>query len=110
MTPWTVARQLRCPWGFPGKESWSGLPFPSPGELPNPGIKPRSFTLQVDSLPSDPPGKPPLMSPQITSPWLFLVLLFESTKMAVSLEGRDICIYTELIRTARCNAETNIAL
>ena len=50
------------------------------------------------------------MSPQITSPWLFLVLLFESTKMAGSLEGRDICLYTELIRTARCNAETNIAL
>ena len=50
--------RLLCPWGFSRKEYWSGLPFPSPGELPNPGIKPRSFTLQADSLSSEPPGKP----------------------------------------------------
>ena len=37
---------------------WSGLPFPSPGDLPNPGIKPRSPALQADALPSEPPGKP----------------------------------------------------
>ena len=37
---------------------WSGWPFPSPGDLPNPGIKPRSSTLQVDSLPAEPQGKP----------------------------------------------------
>ena len=40
------------------QEYWSGLPCPLPGDLPNPGIKPRSPTLQVDSLPSKPPGKP----------------------------------------------------
>ena len=40
------------------QEYWSGLPFPSPGDLPNPGIKPRSYTLQADALPSEPPGKP----------------------------------------------------
>ena len=39
------------------QEYWSGLPFPSPGDLPNPGIEPRSPALQVDSLPSEPPGK-----------------------------------------------------
>ena len=39
-------------------EYWSGLPFPSPGNLPNPGIEPRSPELQVDSLPSEPPEKP----------------------------------------------------
>ena len=49
---------LRCPWGFSRQEYWSGLPCPPPGDLPNPGIKPRSPTLQVDSLPSEPPGKP----------------------------------------------------
>ena len=49
-----------CPWNFPGKNTGSGLPFPSPGRLPNPGIKPRSPTLQEDSLPSEPPGKPKL--------------------------------------------------
>ena len=43
---------------FSGQKYWSGLSFPSPGDLPNPGIKPRSPTLQVDSLPSEPPGKP----------------------------------------------------
>ena len=49
---------LLCPWGFSRQEYWSGLPCPPPGDLPNPGIEPRSPALQVDSLPSDPPGKP----------------------------------------------------
>ena len=43
--------------GFFRLECWSGLPFPSPGELPNPGIEPGSPTLQADALPSEPPGK-----------------------------------------------------
>ena len=43
---------------FSRPEYWSGKPFPSPGDLPNPGIKPRSPTLQADSLPAEPPGKP----------------------------------------------------
>ena len=43
---------------FPRQEYWSGLPFSSPGDLPSSGIKPRSSTLQADSLPSEPPGKP----------------------------------------------------
>ena len=52
-----IARLLRpCRFSRPG--SWSGLPCPPPGDLPNPGIKPRSPTLQADSLPSEPPGKP----------------------------------------------------
>ena len=50
--------RLLCPWGFSRQEYWSGLPCPSPGDLPNPGIKPRSSTLQADSLPSEPPGNP----------------------------------------------------
>ena len=44
--------------GFSRQEYWTGLPFPSPGDLPNPGIEPRSPTLQVDSLPAEPQGKP----------------------------------------------------
>ena len=43
---------------FSRPEYWSGWPFPSPGDLPNPGIKPSSPTLQVDSLPAEPQGKP----------------------------------------------------
>jgi len=44
--------------GFSRQQYWSGLPFPSPGDLPNPGIKPRSPAFQADSLTSEPPGKP----------------------------------------------------
>ena len=44
--------------GFSRPEHWSGQPFPSPGDLPDPGIKPRSPALQADSLPAEPPGKP----------------------------------------------------
>ena len=48
-TPWVVARQAPLSMGFSGQEYWSGLPFPSPEALPNPGIEPRSPTLQADS-------------------------------------------------------------
>ena len=47
-----------CPWGFSRQESWSGLPCLSPGDLPDPGIEPRSPTLWADSLLSELPGKP----------------------------------------------------
>ena len=47
--------RLLCPWGFSRQEYWSGLPCPPPGDLPNPGIEPRSPTVQADSLPSEPP-------------------------------------------------------
>ena len=50
--------RLLCPWGFSRKEYWSGLPCPPPGDLPNSGIEPRSPPLWMDSLPSEPPGKP----------------------------------------------------
>ena len=58
VTPWTVAHQAPPPMGFPRKEYWSGLPFPSPGDLPDSGIEPRSPTLQAVSLPSELPRKP----------------------------------------------------
>ena len=45
--------------GFSRQERWSGLPFPSPGDLPDPGIEPGSPALQADALPAEPPGKPP---------------------------------------------------
>ena len=58
VTPWTVAYQASLSMGFSRQEYWSGLPFPSPGDLPNPGIEPRSPTLQANALPSELPGKP----------------------------------------------------
>ena len=54
-TPWTVAYQALPSMGFSRQEYWSGLPFPSPGDLPNPGIEPRSSVLQTDALLSEPP-------------------------------------------------------
>ena len=56
-TPWTVAYQAPQPMEFSRQEYWSGLLFPSPGDLPDPGIEPRSPALQADALPSEPPGK-----------------------------------------------------
>ena len=56
-TPWTAAYQAPQSLGFSRQEHWSGLPFPSPGDLPEPGIEPRSPTLQTDALPSEPPRK-----------------------------------------------------
>ena len=56
-TSWTVACQAPLSMGFSRQEYWSGLPFPSPGDLPNPGIKLRSPTLQADALTSAPPGE-----------------------------------------------------
>ena len=53
-TPWTVAYQAPPSMGFFRQEYWSGLPFPSPRDLPNPEIEPRSPALQADALPSDP--------------------------------------------------------
>ena len=57
-TPWTVTHQAPLSKGFSRQEYWSGLPCPSPGNLPNPGIEPVSPALQANSSPSEPPGKP----------------------------------------------------
>ena len=62
-TPWTVARQAPLFMEFSRLEYWSGLPFPSPEDLPDPGIQCRSPALQAGSLPSKPPGKP------VVTPW-----------------------------------------
>ena len=58
MTPWTVAHQAPLSMEFSRQEYWSGLPFPSLGDLPDPGMEPRSPALQADSLLSKPPGTP----------------------------------------------------
>ena len=58
VTPWTLAHQAPLSMGFPRQEYWSGLLFPSPEDLPDPGTEPGSPALQADALPSEPPGKP----------------------------------------------------
>ena len=57
MIPWTVAHQAPLSMEFSRLEYWSGLPFPSPGDLPDPGIKPTSPAQQADTLLIEPPGK-----------------------------------------------------
>ena len=56
-SPWPVAYQASPSVGFSRQECWSGLPFPSPGDLPDPGIEPGSPALQANALLSEPPGK-----------------------------------------------------
>ena len=69
MTAWTVDRQAPPSMEFSRQEYWSGLPFPFPGDLPNPGIEPGSPTLWADALLSEPPGNPPKI-------WNTLTLVF----------------------------------
>ena len=54
MIPWTAARQAPLSTEFSRQEYWIGLPFPSPGDLPYPGIKPRSLALRADALTTEP--------------------------------------------------------
>ena len=57
MTPWIITHQAPLPMKIFRQEYWSGLPFPSPGDLPHPGSKPRSPEMQTNSLPSETQGK-----------------------------------------------------
>ena len=77
VTPWTVACQAPLSVGFPRQEYWSGLLFSSLGDLPYPGIKPRSPVLQADSLPSEPPGKP-ILTRKMTNSALFFRIFVDS--------------------------------
>ena len=88
-TPWTVAHQAPPSMEFRRQEYWSGLPFPSSGDLPNPGIEPKSPTLQTDASPSELPGKPPLSyehtSNQICMFTTVLKLYFSELQMVTSI-------------------------
>ena len=65
VTPWTGAYQAPPCMGFSRQEYWSGLSFPSPGDLPDPGIEPGSPAFQVDTLTSEPLGKPSKIKPVV---------------------------------------------
>ena len=69
-SPWTVACQTPLCMGFSKQEYWGGLPFPSPGDLPDPGIKPGSPALQTDSLPTELCGKPLTTRPPGMFSWI----------------------------------------
>ena len=57
-TSWIIALQTPLSVRFPRQEYWNGLPFPPPGDLPDPGVEPVSLAWQADSLPAEPQGKP----------------------------------------------------
>ena len=80
MTLWTVAGQPPLSMGFSRQEYWSGFPFPSPGDLPNLGIKPESPELQVDSIPSEPPGKTPCIYIICPLFWISIPFSIETTQ------------------------------
>ena len=89
-TPWTVAYQAPLSMGFSRQEYWSGLPFPSPGDLPDPGMEPRASALQADALPSEPLGKPTIyfyFLPHPHSMWDFSSLTRDGTPVPSALEG-----------------------
>ena len=70
-TPWTVAYQAPPSMGFSRQGYWSRLPFPSPGDLPNPGIELKSPSLEVDALPFEPLEKPYMQSTSCKMPgWM----------------------------------------
>ena len=71
-TPWTVARQAPLSVKFSRQEYWSGLPFPSPGNLRHPGIKPGSPASQADSLLSEPPGRGKPIYSIVLNKYIFL--------------------------------------
>ena len=71
-TPETAAHEAPPSLGFSRQEHWSGLPFPSLGNLPDPGIEPRSPALQTDSLPSELPGKPQMKGLSISKVLLYV--------------------------------------
>ena len=89
VTPWTVARQAPLSMGFSQQEYSTGLPFPTPGDLPNPGIKSGSPALQADSLPTEAPGKPVYTSAHVyTHPFVYLIIDVYFILWAMASAGR----------------------
>ena len=88
MTPWTVAHQAPLSMWISRQEYWSGLPFPSPGDLPDPGIEPESLVspaLAGGFFTTEPPGKPPLSEGLCSNIWvkIFLFLTCLSTSKEI---------------------------
>ena len=83
--------RLLCPWDFSRQGYRSELPFPSPGDFPDPGIEPGSPALQADSLSSEPPGKPKMRK-------RIAVASHESTQVPVGRQKRERSLFPELFR------------
>ena len=95
-TPWTVAHQALPSMGFSRQEYWGGLPFPSPGHLPNPGIEPRSPALRADALTSEPLGKPTVGFRLLQIYFVWVRLMFQ-VSWEWNLEFSPVCIAYPLL-------------
>ena len=96
-----VASQAPPSMGFSRQEYWSGLPFSSPGDLSNPGIKSWSLTLQADSFPSEPPGKPDVKFCQAKN-CKFWVLIGAVWILKLELQGAGVC-QVQQTKNERCH-------
>ena len=94
VAPWTVAHQAPLSMGFSRQEYWSGLPFPSPGDLPNPGIEPESPAVQADSLPTELWGKP-----QWVYRWLHFSLL--PSLIAIVQKLNEVSLRAKTVRISK---------
>ena len=103
-TPWTVAYQAPQSMEFSRQEYWSVLPFPSPGDLPDPGTEPRSPALQADALLSEPPGKP-IQYKAVSSPRPVLTVLPHHGSL--KMQGKNIFKPLRLKRTEQASNQQN---
>ena len=102
VTPWTAARQAPLFMGFPRQEYWSGLPFPSPGALSDPGIKCRSPELHVESLPSEPTGKPHQKC--------FQKSMAAIQRRSINLHSSLHCSFTAYVGGLNCPVKSNLRI
>ena len=86
VSPWTVARQVTLSMGFCRQEYWSELPFPPPGDLPDPGLEPESPALASRFFTTEPPGKPSVYALWVVIPKKSYLL--EKTLMLGGIGGR----------------------
>ena len=86
-TPWTVAPQAPLSMELSRQEYWSGFPCPSPGDVPDPGIEPRSPALQADASPSEPPGKPLQLPSEVSMDILILPYRAGITEVLCLVQG-----------------------
>ena len=94
-TLWTIAHQAPLSLVFPRQENWTGLPFPSPGDVSNPGIKPVSPALQVDSLPLSHHNREYIMTLcYIMSLSIYIVIYNDIMLYNIIYNVYDTCIYT----------------
>ena len=108
VTPWIVARQAPLSMDFSGQDYWNGQPFSSSGDLRDPGIEPTCPALQVDSLPSEPPGEPTIcqlyLSKAGKNEKLFLVQVVDQIWLvghSLLIPGLDLCSQRYASQTTR---------